>query len=84
MLTVQEAGRCGFTDEEQLVYSTVQGRVILSFDRDYLALDARRVPHAGIVWCPANKYSISQLISSLMLVYSVLSRDEMRNHVEFL
>jgi predicted nuclease of predicted toxin-antitoxin system len=84
VLTAQEAGRCGLPDTDQLQFATAQGRVMVTFDRDYLLLDASSVSHAGIAWCLANKYSIGQLISALLLVHSVLSCDEMRNPMEFL
>ncbi len=71
-------------DPDQLAFATVEGRVIVTFDQDYLALDAGGVQHAGIAWCPASKYSIGRLISALVLVHFVMSTDEMRNHVEYL
>jgi predicted nuclease of predicted toxin-antitoxin system len=84
VLTAQETGRCGLPDSDQLQFATVEERVIVTFDQDYLVLDASGVKHTGIVWCGATKYSIGQLIQALVLVHGVLSRDEMRNHVEYL
>jgi predicted nuclease of predicted toxin-antitoxin system len=84
VLTAQEANRCGATDPEQLAFSTVDGRVLVTFDIDFLVLDAAGVRHAGIAWCPARKYSIGQLIQALLLVHGVLDRDEMSNHAEYL
>jgi len=56
---------------------------MVTFDQDYLALDAGGAQHAGIAWCSATKYSIGQLISALLLHF-VMCTDEMRNHVEYL
>ena len=84
MLTAQEAGRCGLPDPDQLQFATAEGRVMVTFDQDYLALDASGVQHTGIAWCSATKYSIGQLINSLLLVCFEMSPDEMRNHVEHL
>ena len=84
VLTAQDAGRCGLPDPDQLQFATAAERVIVTFDTDYLAMDANGVSHAGIAWCPATKHSIGGLINALSLVCEVLTRDEMRNHVEYL
>jgi predicted nuclease of predicted toxin-antitoxin system len=84
VLTAQEASRCGASDQDQLTFATTDDRVVVTFDPDFLALDAAGVQHAGIAWCPAIKYSIGQLIQALLLVHGVLDSDDMRNHVEYL
>jgi hypothetical protein len=55
-----------------------------TFDSDFLALHQSGVQHAGIAWCPQQKFAIGQLIQALLLLHGVLDRDSMRNHVEFL
>jgi predicted nuclease of predicted toxin-antitoxin system len=84
VVTVQEAGRCGLPDPDQLQYATAEERVIMTFDQDYLALNASGVSHAGIAWCRPDKYTIGQLVQLLFLLHSVSDRDEMRNRVEYL
>jgi predicted nuclease of predicted toxin-antitoxin system len=84
VLTAVDAARCGLPDVDQLQYATNDDRVMVTFDRDYLALAASGLQHAGIAWCPATKYSVGQLIHALLLVHGVLERDEMRNHIEYL
>jgi predicted nuclease of predicted toxin-antitoxin system len=83
VLSAQETNRCGATDEEQLAFATSDGRVVVTFDTDFLTLDATGVQHAGIAWCPAMRYSIGQLIQAFLLVHGVLERDAMWNHVEY-
>jgi hypothetical protein len=84
VLTAQEAGRCGLPDADQLAFATAAGRVLVTFDTDFLALHQSGVPHAGIAWCPEQKYGVGQLIQALLLVHGVLDADAMRNHVEYL
>jgi hypothetical protein len=84
VLTAQEAGRCGLLDPDQLAFATAAGRVLVTFDADFLALHRAGVPHGGIAWCPEQKYGMGQLIQALLLVHGVLDRDAMRNHVEYL
>jgi predicted nuclease of predicted toxin-antitoxin system len=84
VLTAQEAGRCQLTDPEQLAFAASEGRVVLTFDSDFLALHQAGITHAGIAWCPATKYSIGDLIRVLVLLHGVLSAAEMQNHLEHL
>lgn len=82
--TVQELGRGGLSDSEQVGYSRKEGWVLVTFDSDFLAMARKEVQHSGIVWCPERKYSIGQLVRALALVHAVMDREAMQNHVEFL
>jgi hypothetical protein len=86
VLTVQEAGRCGLADVDQLAFATAQERVLVTHDTDYLALAASGVAHAGIAWSDSAKcrLAIGQFIHILVLLYAVTDRDQMRNRVEYL
>lgn len=84
VLTVQDVGRCGLADADQLAFATTQERVMVTFDSDFLALHKSGVAHAGIAWCQEQKYGIGQLIQALLLVHGVLDRAAMRNHIEYL
>ena len=83
-VSVQEAGRCGFLDPDQLVFATVEGRVIVTFDQDYLVLHASGVPHTGIAYCQADAYSVGQLIYQLEIVHGAMTPAEMVDHLEYL
>jgi hypothetical protein len=84
VLTAQEADRCGLPDADQLAFAAAEGRVVVTFDPDYLALHQSEVEHAGIAWCPARKYGIGELIQALLLLHGALDGDAMRNHLEYL
>jgi hypothetical protein len=84
VLTAQDAGRCGFDDPDQLAFATAEGRVIVTFDRDYLALHATGVSHAGIAWAPRKKHAIGYLIGALEIIHGVYAADDMLNHLEYL
>lgn len=83
-MTVQQASRLGKSDFEQLQFAATSDRVLFTFDKDFLKLAASGEPHAGIVWCPARKFSIGEIIRRLPLISAVLTPDEMRNQVEYL
>ena len=40
--------------------------------------------HAGIAWCPLEKYRVGGLLQALLLMHGALDRDYMRNHIEYL
>src|SRR5262249_24893093 len=84
MLTAQDANHCAARAPHQLAFATGLGRVLLTFDSDFLAIHRSGVSHAGIVWCPATKYSIGELIRMLVLFHAVVTADEMVNHLEYL
>ena len=84
VLTAQEAGRCGIDDPEQLAFATVENRVVVTFDRDYLALNSAGIRHAGIAWAPAKKHSIGYLINALEIIHGVMTADDMKDHLECL
>lgn len=76
--------RRGSSDSDQLAFATREGRVLITFDSDFLALHESGVSHAGIGGCPATKCGIGELIRMLLLLHGVVSADEMHNHVEYL
>lgn len=82
--TAQEAGRCRLSDADQLFFAKSQGRAVLTFDSDFVALHRTGSAHAGIVWCPATKYGIGDLIRALLLLHAVLNSADMENHLEYL
>ena len=52
VLTVQEAGNRGNTDDQVLAFATLDGRVVLTHDRrDFAHLHQHDSNHAGIVSC---------------------------------
>ena len=82
VLSVPEADMLSASDEEQLAFAIEQKRVIFTHDDDFLKLAAGS-EHAGIVY--GSKQSlIGNIIRSLMLIYDVLSVEDMKNQVEFL
>jgi hypothetical protein len=84
VLTAKDAGLAQDNDPVLLSYATAERRMLVTFDKDFLALHATGVPHAGIAWCPAMKYRIGPLIAQLRLVHGVYTADEVINHLEYL
>ena len=84
VLTIQDAGRAGDPDRKQLAFAAMKRRVLVTFDDDFLALDAAGAPHSGIVFSQAGRRSVGDLIETLVLIANVIEPEEMRNHVEFI
>ncbi len=89
VVTVADAGRLGYPDEEQLIWATEQGRVIYSFNigdfcrlhRDFIVQERN---HAGIVLASQQQYSIGQQLRGLLKLASDNSSEEMVNQLMFL
>lgn len=83
VLTVQEAGMRGVTDEQQVAFASQERRVIFTRDTDFLRIHAEGHPHAGIVYAP-QRLAIGTIIRGLMLIYDVLEPEDLTGHVEFI
>lgn len=83
VLTVPEAGTLGEPDEVHLRVAADDGRIMVTQDRDFLRLAARGIRHAGIAYASQNRTS-GELTRALMLIYHVLSAEDMEDHVEHL
>jgi predicted nuclease of predicted toxin-antitoxin system len=84
VLTVQEAGRAGDSDEKQLAFAARERRVLVTFDDDFLRLDAAGALHTGIVFSQTGRLTVGEMIESLMLISNVIEPSEMKNHIEFI
>ncbi len=82
VLTVQQAGRSGLSDHEQLSFALVEQRVLVTMDSDFLTLVKEGTTHAGIAYANPRR-SIGELIRTLMLLSDVITAAEMTNHVEY-
>jgi predicted nuclease of predicted toxin-antitoxin system len=71
VLTCQEAGMLGATDEEHLVFASANSRVVFSQDTDFLRIHTTGFQHAGIVYA-AQQTPTGKIISGLLLIWEVL------------
>lgn len=70
-------------DGKHVALAFADNRVIFTQDADFLRLHAAGVPHRGIVYAP-QQTAVGHILRGLMLVYDVLSPEEMANHIEYL
>jgi predicted nuclease of predicted toxin-antitoxin system len=82
--TASDAGLLGKPDETHLHSATLEKRVIVTHDADFLRLHAQGHQHAGIVYCPQQDCSLGEMIRLLTLIWELVRADEICNRVEFL
>lgn len=82
--TTVEAGLRTRSDKEHLAFARATGRVIMTHDTDFLRLASLTTEHPGIVYCHKTALSVGEIVRGLILVYEVLTPEEMRGRVEFL
>lgn len=70
------------SDEEQLAFAAASGRTLVTSDRDFVALSATCVPHAGVVLLQ-NQLGIGQTIDFLELFAEITAPEEMRDQLRF-
>ena len=58
--------------------------MIFTQDEDFLRLHHAQQPHAGIAYCKQGSRSIGQIVAGLVLIYEVLTAEEMVGQVEYL
>lgn len=83
VVRAQETGMIDADDEDHLRYSEKECRVIVTQDADFLRLHSRGVTHCGISYAP-QPTPARVIIHGLMLIYELLTPEEMKGHVEFL
>jgi Domain of unknown function (DUF5615) len=83
VLTAQRANLRQAADSQHLALALAEGRVSFTLDADFLHLHATGEAHAGIVYAPQLTPTGTQ-VRGLMLIYDVLSPEDMTRHVEFM
>jgi predicted nuclease of predicted toxin-antitoxin system len=82
--TTAEAGRANqeIPDTEQLTYATAIGCVLVTRDRDFVALAGTGQPHAGIIYMQ-RELAIGDAIDYLEIMAHVTPMEEMRDRLVY-
>jgi hypothetical protein len=81
--TTQDAGLIFAADTEHMAYALSEGRVVVTRDDDFLALDAEGVQHAGIVYW-TEKHHFGHLVKDLDSLCFDMTAEELMGRVVFL
>jgi hypothetical protein len=83
-ITVRDLGLLGDTDINHLKRASEMGRVLCTYDVDFLQLHAEGHTHAGIVFGFHNRTTYGDWVRGLDLICGAMTADEMKNHIEYL
>jgi len=82
--TTQEVGLRTQNDTTQLEFIRAEGRVIVTLDADFLRIASTTDDHPGIIYCNKIGHSVGEIIRGIILIYEVLTPDEILGKVEYL
>ena len=86
--SARDRKKLGLTDEEQLLFASQEKAAIFTHDTDFLRIAARWSDvgrtHHGIIYCHLTTYGIGDCIRKLKILASVLTSEDIVNHIEFL
>jgi predicted nuclease of predicted toxin-antitoxin system len=82
--TTVEAGLRTLDDADHLDFILREGRVVVTHDADFLRYASQSSGHPGIAYCHMGTRSVGEITRSLILIYEVLTPEEMSGHVEYL
>ncbi len=82
--TTNDVGLRTQPDEVQLEFIQEAQRILFTQDADFLTMASRRSDHPGITYCKKGTRSIGEIIEALILIYEVMTPEEMTGNVEFL
>ena len=83
-VTVRDLNLLSDTDSNHLKRAAEMGRVLCTYDSDYIELARSGIEHAGIVIAAQRKTTIGDWVRGLELICGVYSADDMKNQVEYL
>jgi predicted nuclease of predicted toxin-antitoxin system len=83
VLTAQEAGMVSAADDQHLEFAAKGGYVVFTQDADFLRLHAAGASHTGIVYV-RQQTPIGYMLRGLILIYNVLSPQDIVGRVQFL
>jgi hypothetical protein len=89
VMTVADADRLSFSDEDQLIWAAQQIRVIYSsnmgdFHQLHSVFLAEAKSHGGIILVPQQRYSIREQLRGLLKLMAEKSAEDMINQLVFL
>jgi predicted nuclease of predicted toxin-antitoxin system len=82
--TTLEAGLRTQSDAAQWAYAMTEQRVLVTHDADFLRLASRGEDHPGVAFCGKTTRTVGEMVRRLILVYEVLTPEDIRGRIEFL
>lgn len=83
-VTVRDLDKLGDDDLRHLRRAAEQGRILCTYDKDFIQLAKQGIEHRGIVFISGKRRAIGVLVKRLEWMYLTYTRDDMKNKVEYL
>ena len=83
-VTTPTLNRQGQSDPNQLEYARAAGRVLCTYDKDYIRIASQGIEHAGIVFIPGMYRDYGILVRYFTELNQIYSRADMENRLEYL
>lgn len=84
VVRAEEVGLAEANDDVHLAFAFRERRAIVTQDAGFIEQIKKSAESYGLAFCAQGSRSIGEMISALVLIYEVLSVDEMRGHVEYM
>ena len=86
--SARDRAKLGLTDEGQLAFANEEKCTIFTHDTDFLRIVAQWIhdgrTHHGVIYCHQNAHGIGDCVRSLKILVTVLTQENMIDHIEFL
>lgn len=86
--SARDRDKLSLTDEDQLVFASEEKSTIFTHDTDFLRIAAQWIndgrTHCGVIYCHQKTHGIGECIRNLKMLVTVLTQEDMIDHVEFL
>ena len=79
--TTVQANMRTLADTAHRAHATGEARVLVTCDRDFLAMHAENQEHAGIVFFPQSKRSIGQIVEKILALHAARAAEDMFGQV---
>ncbi|MDE2774895.1 MAG: DUF5615 family PIN-like protein [Chloroflexota bacterium] len=76
--------RLGQSDPNQLEFARTSGRVLCTYDKDYIRMASQGIKHAGIVFIPGMYRDYGVLLRYFIEFKRIYSPADMENRLEYL
>ncbi len=83
-ITTPALKRFGKSDPNQLAFATSSGRVLCTYDKDYIRMASKGIKHAGIVFIPGVYRDYGVLLRYFIEFKRIYSPADMENRLEYL
>ena len=84
MTTVGQVGLWSGPDAELLSHASLEVRVLVTHDSDFLRLYQQHHQHTSVAYCRPGTRTIGDLVASLVLIFELLEAEETDGRVESL